>query len=540
MMTAIVLVIAGVLYFLQRNPVLAMFGDQRTARALNYVWGDVLPKSNAGRSYRRLLVKHVFEINRILKEHPEHVDKTSSLIEMFLPVLEAQPGDEDDASRMTTEQIDALQVELNWLSSFATVSLRNDIEREQNRFPFKDLVGMTLYEALDYADSHWSPATVQLPSPTPAVTPTLEMFPIMPCIIGVEPGCLAEPLLVPNSEDGWAYHVMNGVYFEYPSDWRVEQSQNPQIKTLYFLPPKDSFEELNTKGAFLTVRDNASPNDSPPYENAIWIHQVSLSDFEGYEFLIVDPATLMHTLHVFLYNKDRQQMIYSATAIHNDRNGQLTSTWEIAKENFPNFHHMIENIKIEIETGFVVPTATAMQNLPPPVEATATAGASLEDVWTPEIINGVYFEHPGDWVIEEKLVPEMTLVTLVPPSNSFEGLSTRGMFFGIRHFSFSSGINYDEIGCTSDGTSQIQNVLLRQQIDLPDFKGNKAVWKDGSRPPVMYIESVIYNKERQIMICWITVIDHDPTGDLLTHPENVDENYPTIQRVLESIKIWDE
>jgi hypothetical protein len=246
-------------------------------------------------------------------------------------------------------------------------------------FEWQRSVATAAYEALDfdtpdYFTAGGTPVSVlpatevtqpQMPTSIAAVTPTLDLFPEMVCASGPDPDCLIEPLFVPGSDDRWAYDIVDGVYFEYSSDWRVELSQNPLNSTRYFVSAADSFENLYVKGTYITVRNDALSNDLPPREDALWSQQISLPDFEGYEFLTNDPDLSRYYLHVSLYNKDQKKMIYSAMVIDNDPDGQWTTTPQTAQESFPNFHHMIHSLKIWHATGFAIPTATATETLPP-------------------------------------------------------------------------------------------------------------------------------------------------------------------------------
>lgn len=358
------LVVLSSLFFLQTNPVVAMFGGEHVVEVVTHLWNEVLPSHPSGRYYQALFFKHFLELDKMLNDYPEMKEDVPNLILLFMPVLEASPDDDSNSVRITEEQLDSLKLELDWITAHASPSLRSDIENELADFPREKFVGMTLYEALDYLDLYRDSTFITLPIPTPlpSPTPTATAYPTPTCKIGNAPDCLQAPALVDNSDGLWAYDIVDKVYFEYPSDWVVNK----------------------------------------------------------------------------LYN------------------------------------------------------------------------------------------------------PEMSLITFIPSLGSFEEVATRGIFFGVRSFIFPNEINYDEIGCSLNGASDQPNVLLHEPINLPDFKGNKVVWKDNASFPTIYIESVIYNIDHQLMVCWITTIDNDVTEELLTNPKIVDETFPNIQHILESIKMIDE
>jgi hypothetical protein len=239
---------------------------------------------------------------------------------------------------------------------------------------------------------------------------------------------------------------------------------------------------------------------------------------------------------VFLYSEEHQLMIYSATAIQNDPQGQLTATREIAKENFPNFHHMIESFELRVEMGFVKPTATVMEISP------FVAGSTLpprEDgpPWASEVIDGVYFEYPQVWKAWQSEGQSIIQIRyFIPAENSFEKLNTRSTILGVAQpVSVPQDIPSGEIGCSHEGPFQQPDSIWHQPLAIDDFEGSEFLWvnTDGS---VRYLQAVLYNRERQQMICLTTEIHPGPNDPLSDTLEMTRKTFLNYHHILESIR----
>jgi hypothetical protein len=531
---ALVPVILGALFFLRLYPVIAMFGDEHVSEVLFHVWVDVLPTSKSGSYYRALASTHALEYNQLLIDHPEHVIDTENTILIFVPVLEALPGDTGESARITEEQINALQAELDWLSFFAGPSFQKDIERETQRFPLKNFIGMTMYEAIDFMDSNWpaelTAGSVLLPTaPMITVTPT----PLI-CRAGPSADCLNSPSMVADSDGKWAYYVIDGVYFEYPSEWDLLQSGDRPI--FKFSSAADASESLNAKAIVISLLAPAIWDDHVRYDRLsclgsdpqrplpLWNLSIANPGFKGSEFFWNDPGMPDYYLDTVFYHKKHQTMI-CFTAVLESAQALRATTPGLANENFETFHHILDSVKIWGEEEEITPTAVVTQS-----------------PWTSEVISGVYFEHPSEWQVKEPGYPLTRIFTL--PSDSSEGFNTKLTIVGVlENVIIPQDARLDELGCSPDGSPLSQIPIWNQAVILDDFEGGQHLWEgtdmDGSGP-LLYLEVVLYNREFQHMVCLITEIYPDPDGQLARTPDLAQENFPNFYRMLESIKIWNE
>ena len=76
---------------------------------------------------------------------------------MFVPGLEALLDGEGHTVQITSEQVESLRTYLDWLASLGSLAFREDIQKEQHRFPLDIFVGMTMSEALDFINLSWIP-----------------------------------------------------------------------------------------------------------------------------------------------------------------------------------------------------------------------------------------------------------------------------------------------------------------------------------------------------------------------------------------------
>jgi len=331
------------------------------------IMNEIMEESPAGLYYEAMFWKHASELEQILEDHPEHYEEFWRVTRMFVPGLEALLDGKGDTVRITEEQVKSLKAELDWYASVGSPSLREDIEKEQQRFPLENFVGMTMSEAWDYINSNWPPGlTAESITPTEMATKTSQPISTPVCVAGSDPNCLAEPLLVPSSDVQWAYYVSNGVYFEYPSTWHVEQWDFKPFVGFSIVPASDApeasgmvavqlwaghlpieIENVEQKD-LLTLFQEAIGRSFTP----VWERHVSLPDFEGVEFLWKDQNATPY-LEVILYAENDQILVgLYIPVIDNgipeliDRKSRLIDNPNAVNEIFPYFQHIVESFRI--------------------------------------------------------------------------------------------------------------------------------------------------------------------------------------------------
>ena len=214
---------------------------------------------------------------------------------------------------------------------------------------------MTMSEALDYINSNGSPdLTAESITPTGVATQTPRPIPTPICVAGFDPNCLAEPSLVPSSDDQWAYYVSNGIYFEYPSTWHIEQQVGSH---LYIMPVSDSPEASSTVGVILWTThlpiEIVEQKDiltlcqaaTGSYKTPIWERPVSLPDFEGVEFLWRE-INAYAGLEVFLYAENDNIAVDLKLMGIDDQMPELIDNPNAVTEIYPEFQHIVKSFRI--------------------------------------------------------------------------------------------------------------------------------------------------------------------------------------------------
>ena len=152
------LIALGAILLSQSQPAQTMWGQAHRVAVLYRVDAEILSKTQAGLHYRTLFWKHNSELIQIYTvNHQDHCDNFTRIVDMFVPGLEALVDERGDTVRINTEQIDAVEAELDWLLSVGSLTFQEDIIKERARWQFSRFIGMTMNEALDYINTHWSP-----------------------------------------------------------------------------------------------------------------------------------------------------------------------------------------------------------------------------------------------------------------------------------------------------------------------------------------------------------------------------------------------
>jgi hypothetical protein len=220
------------------------------------------------------------------------------------------------------------------------------------------IVGMTMNEALNYLNANVStPPTVE-PTPIAVDTSTPTPVSIGQCVAGYDPDCLAEPTLVPGSDGQWAYYVLNGVYFEYPSRWRVELWAD-RTEILSLIPADDSPEGamMDDIPVFAGVFPDAIIDveyDPLTYPQTAWLRPapfwnrlVSLPDLTGSEALWADAWDTSYIyVEAILYDPNTQIAMGLLMTFKNDPPNESVHDPVFVREQFPNYRHVLESLRI--------------------------------------------------------------------------------------------------------------------------------------------------------------------------------------------------
>ncbi len=356
--TVIVLSTLAILFSPLADSVGAIFSNAHAGAVMWRVRNEIMQKSPAGQYYEALMWKHVSELDQILSNHPKHAEQeTLRVIRMFIPGLEALLDGKGDTVRITEEKVYSLKAELDWLASVGSPSLQEDIEKEQQRFPLENFIGMTMSEALDFINSNFPPSLTAEPmvEPTPLYTEVPLATPIPTCLVGFDSNCLARPSFLADSNDQWAYYIYNGVYFEYPGNWQIQQNLKEDVLILQPIP--ESSEGMNTSLLALLFLSNLSIENwdqvltTPKLfehlrPNTKWKHLIYWADFRGFECYWKDSDSLAMNLEFFLYNENEQISVGLLARIKDGHNAYLIDNANSAEKLFPNIQHIAESFRI--------------------------------------------------------------------------------------------------------------------------------------------------------------------------------------------------
>jgi len=260
----------------------ATFSNMHAFTVLLRVETEIMQKTPAGQYYEALFWKHNDELMQISINHPENEEEFWRVNRLFIPGLEALLDGKGDKVRITSEQIQSLKAELDWLASVGSSALQEDIQKEEQRFPLDMFVGMTMKETLDFINSNWTPDS------------------------------LTEKSLVPESDRKWAYYVYNGIYFEYPNNYslQISGSENDYI---YFIPFQGSPEQWNPCVVKVRIwnipvneRDANNPRSWYVPESIVWESVIQNAEFPGVEFISSRPSQSDIAIHAFQYNQENQ------------------------------------------------------------------------------------------------------------------------------------------------------------------------------------------------------------------------------------------
>jgi len=300
-----------------------------------------------GRYYISLLYKHDREFSTFIQKYPEHTFELVEITKTFVPGTEALLDGKGNTVQITEDQIRRLQVELDWMATIASPSLKEDIKHETQRYPLENFIGMTMDEAWAYMQSDFPSEPYIPPEPTP--------IPFEICYKTPEPGFLEKQNLVPDSNEEWASYVLGGVYFEYPSSWRFERKyiEHPGCNTAYSVVVKRGTSNVELSSLFVAhwAIENSNPEsilenyihpDHPP----LWAQPVYITGFQGIKTLSDDSDSESFYFEVFLYNEENQVVFYSCIYIYGENANLVRSSPELVVEKHPELLRIIESVRV--------------------------------------------------------------------------------------------------------------------------------------------------------------------------------------------------
>jgi hypothetical protein len=556
--------------FLQVKPAGASVGYEHVIDVWQRAWNEILQYTPAGQYYEALSLKHSDEVQSLISNDPVHIMMFWQVAEKFVPGLEALLDGKGDTVRITDNQVRALKGAMDWLASVGSDSLRTDIVTELQRFPPEQFVGMTMNEALDYLNANVPAVPTEEPGPTPIATLTEAPAPIPAhqCVAGYYSDCLAGPTLVPGTGDQWAFYVLNGVYFEYPSTWRVEKFRTD---ILYLVPVSDSPEGAETDVIpFFAGKYPDKPDvayDPLTYPQTVWLRPVpywkrliTLPDIIGSEFLWSEywSRSIMYAEAIF-YDPNTKVTIGAVMPMRNDPPNASLRDQEMVQELYPNYRHILESIRLSVPTWAGETTPEPIKTMmavstPLPIKPAATiphspwdpkclvGHASLcivtpslvpgsDGKWAYYVLNGVYFEYPSDWdVLQEDQNPNL-LFQASP--ESAEGMNTSTLALLVSSMQIDK---WDQILADLPPTWR-PNMEWRQLIDLPDFQGVESFWK-ANEAPDMELEFFFYNKDQKIAVDLLAKVNNAQMIERLNSPDAAKEIFPGLHHIIDSLRFW--
>ncbi|MCJ7715532.1 MAG: hypothetical protein MUO54_03305 [Anaerolineales bacterium] len=168
----VIVMIAGLFFIFKPDVVYAMQSLAQIAKTMYRIDSEILSPTNFGKYYSELYWKHNSELIRIYYQRPEQFEELIRFTNSYIHHFEALLEDRGDEIWISQEQVDELEVLLDWIASLSSQDLREDIKREQSRTPLQDFVGLSMNEALDYIERTWNRDFPAIPSPILTTLPT--------------------------------------------------------------------------------------------------------------------------------------------------------------------------------------------------------------------------------------------------------------------------------------------------------------------------------------------------------------------------------
>lgn len=314
-----------VLILTQVRSVQATFTNVHVGMVLLRVEREIMQKSPAGQYYEALFWKHNDELMQIARDHPENNEEFWRVTRLFIPGLEALLNGEGDTAQITSEQVESLKAELDWLASVGSPFLREDIEKEEQRLPLDYFAGMTMSDALDFINSSWTPDSAPV-----------------------------QQNLVPDSDGQWAYYLYNNVYLEYPASYYVQASESSDY--IYFVPSTGMPEYWSPCVVRVHIwnvlpADELSASPYPRYTSQgsiVWESPILNGGFGGVEFIASRADWSTMDLDAFQYNAEIQRaVLFQVLTRDNPVVAEPSEYSLILDQQYEYLQHMISSVRFQ-------------------------------------------------------------------------------------------------------------------------------------------------------------------------------------------------
>ena len=330
-------------YFLTKIDFVQAVSDVHAGEVLVRVETEIMQKTPAGQYYNSLLLEHLNEFNQIVSADLEHQDVLVDDILIFIPELEALLDGRGDTVQITSEHVKSLKAELDWFASRGSPALREDIQKEQQRFPLDNFVDMTMSDALELINSKVPLDTMPKQNLLPDVTHHI-----------VTPNPPVKRTLVPGSDGKWAYYVYDGAYFEYPANLSLKKAVD--FPAFALSPNKLEPGHLEPIEVHIwTVAASEKDIEDPKYmgfgntaPNIMRKSAIQTAEFKGVEFTLGSSQGLIVYLYAFQYNYEHQLAVDILMRINENFQTQdgfdKSATME---EKYEYFRHMVDSVHIQ-------------------------------------------------------------------------------------------------------------------------------------------------------------------------------------------------
>ncbi|HTX91010.1 MAG TPA: hypothetical protein VMC09_07310 [Anaerolineales bacterium] len=377
-LAVVLLVVLALSLLLTNQKVRAMYGNAYKIFVLYRVENELLMGTPAGRYYRTFFWKSNDELIRIYYAYPEKSNDMFTVIDMYMPALEALLDGRGDTVTLSAEQVDAAQAEFEWLESVAESPLREDIQGELERFPMQTFTGMTAKQAWDYINANWVPRT-------PEEQAMSEMMTKSP----PTPDYQATKL---------DYAVEGEVGFFYPSGWTLSASDpgaDPVGRTVFIDPPgvdssgSPSVDRITMQIWSLAAdqQDTLDPARSDPADDGyavLWQETQQLGDLHGARYVWGQPGG-DSILYARLYGETEQIAIQLSAKIKNPDDLRVFGFRYTLGTEYAPFNSILYNIQVVgLPTETPQPTLTPFPTETPiPVLPTGTGTFFVTETPTP-------------------------------------------------------------------------------------------------------------------------------------------------------------